>query len=127
MIINLKPFPAPRPRFSKRGTYNPSEYTNYKKTFLLLAKRQCKAYFNGAICLKVTFFMQIPASESKKKQRELIGQYHIKKPDTDNLIKTVKDSLEGTFYHNDSQICKVIAEKIYSENPRVDVNLCELK
>ena len=124
--INLKPFPTPRPRFSKFGTYNPAAYTNYKKAFLLLTKRQCKTYFNGALKLEVTFFMQIPASLSKKKQRELIGQYHIKKPDTDNLLKTVKDSLEGTFYKNDSQICKVEAEKIYSDKPRVDFEIKEI-
>jgi len=126
MIINLIPYPAPRPRFSKFGTYNPASYTQYKKDFLALAKLQSKTYFNGAICLNITFFMQIPKSLSKKKQNELIGQYHIKKPDLDNLIKTVKDSLEGTFYKNDSQICKVVAEKIYSDDPRVEFELVVL-
>jgi Holliday junction resolvase RusA-like endonuclease len=124
--INLIPFPAPRPRFSKYGTYNPEKYTEYKKAFALLAKRQCKTYLNGAIKLEVTFIMQIPKSLSKKKQSELIGQYHIKKPDTDNLVKTVKDSLNGVLYKDDSQISKVVATKIYGENPRALLELTEL-
>lgn len=126
MTIKLPPFPAPRPRFSKFGTYNTPEYTNYKTAFALLAKRECKTYFSGAIRLEVTFFMQMPKPLSKKKRSELIGQYHIKKPDTDNLIKTVKDSLEGIFYKNDSQICEVIAKKIYSDTPRVELEFNEI-
>jgi len=124
IVIPLAPYPAPRPRFSKFGTYNPKKYTQYKKDFLLLTKVQCKTYFEGCIELNITFFMQIPASLSKKKRSELIEQhYHIKKPDADNLLKTVKDSLEGTFYKNDSQICKVTMQKVYSDKPRVEFEL----
>lgn len=126
MIIDLLPFPAPRPRFSKYGTHNPPKYTKYKKDFLKEVKKQCKTYYNGAIRLEVVFFMQIPKSSSKKVYKRLIDSYHTKKPDTDNLIKTVKDSLEGVFYNNDSQICEIKAMKIYSDKPRVQINLYEL-
>ena len=124
--IDLPPLAAPRPRFSKFGTYNNPKYTNYKKAFSLLAKRQCKSYFEGATRLEVTFYMQIPKSLSKKKQNELIGQYHIKKPDTDNLIKTVKDALNEVLYKDDSIICEVEAKKIYSDEPRVEFKLISL-
>ena len=127
MIVDLKPFPAPRPRFSKRGTYNPKEYTAYKHLFGLFAKRVYKKQLEGALKLEVTFFMQIPKSLSKKKHGELIGQYHIKKPDTDNLVKTVKDSLNGIVYKDDSQVSVILAKKIYSENPRVEFYVAPLK
>ena len=52
--------------------------------------------------------------------------YHTKKPDSDNLLKTVKDALEGTFYKNDSQICKVNMEKVYSDRPRIEFELKEI-
>ena len=127
IVIPLAPYPAPRPRFSKFGTYNPKKYTDYKKNFLMLTKMQCKTYFEGAIRLDITFFMPIPLSLSKKKQSELIEQhYHIKKPDSDNLLKTVKDSLEGTYYKNDSQICVVNMQKVYSHKPRVEFELIKL-
>ena len=127
VIINLPPYPAPRPRFSKFGTYNPKKYTDYKKLFLSLAKRESKTYFNGGIKAEVVFYMQIPKSLSKKKHTSLIGQFHTKKPDADNLLKTVKDALEGTFYKNDSQICDVSVKKIYSEKPRVELILKEIE
>ncbi len=124
IVIPLTPYPAPRPRFSKFGTYNPKKYTEHKKAFALLAKVQSKTYFERGIELNVTFFMPIPTSLSKKKRSELIEQhYHIKKPDCDNLLKTVKDSLEGVFYKNDSQICKVTMQKVYSDKPRVEFKL----
>ena len=123
MIIKLKPFAAPRPRFSKYGTYNSKEYTSYKHLFGLLAKSAYKKHLEGALRLEVTFFMQIPKSLSKKKHNELIGKYHIKKSDLDNLVKTVLDSLEGICFKNDSQVSKITATKIYDVNPRVEFTL----
>ena len=76
--------------------------------------------------MEVCFYMPIPASWSKKKQREHIGAWHISKPDNDNLIKGVKDALEGVAYDNDSQVCHETSYKIYSENPRIEVELKEL-
>ena len=126
ITIPLKPMPAPRPRFSKNGTYNPSSYTKYKNDVLTLAKQQCKTYFNGALSLDITFYMEIPESLSKIKREALMGEYHISKPDSDNLLKSIKDALEGTFYKNDSQICKVNMEKVYSNNPRTEFVLSEI-
>ena len=126
MIIDLIPMPAPRPRFSKFGTYNPAKYTQYKKDMLAEAKKQCQSYFKGGVRLEVVFFMPIPASLSKKKHIELMGQYHIMKPATDKLIKTFKYSIVVTFYKNDSQICEIKAMKIYSNKPRVQINLYEV-
>jgi Holliday junction resolvase RusA-like endonuclease len=118
--------PAPRPRFSRFGTYNNPKYTAYKVAFATLAKKQCKRYFEGATRLEVVFYMPIPKSLSKKKRESLMGQYHIKKPDTDNLIKTVKDALNEVLYKDDSIICEVEAKKIYSDNPRVEFELINL-
>ena len=93
----------------------------------MLSKTQNNTYLMGAIRLEVTFYMPIPASLSKKKHNELIEQhYHIKKPDLDNLVKAVCDSLEGTYFKNDSQICEIIAKKVYDENPRTEFQLVKL-
>jgi len=127
IIIPLIPMAAPRPRFSKFGTYNDKKYTVYKQALLVSARSQDKSYFNGATKLEVTFYMPIPASLSKVKQKALNGEFHIKRPDTDNLLKSVKDSLNGIFYKDDSQICDVVAKKIYSTHPRTEIILKEIK
>ncbi|MFL8231041.1 RusA family crossover junction endodeoxyribonuclease, partial [Clostridioides difficile] len=46
-----------------------------------------------------------------------------KKPDLDNIIKSVADSLNGIAYKDDSQIVEVVSKKYYSDRPRVEVEL----
>ncbi|CZR99694.1 Endodeoxyribonuclease RusA [Clostridioides difficile] len=46
-----------------------------------------------------------------------------KKPDLDNIIKSVADSLNGIAYKDDSQIVEVVSKKYYSDKPRVEVIL----
>lgn len=45
--------------------------------------------------LSLLFELPMPASWSKKKRREMLGQPHRQKPDIDNLTKAVLDSLCG--------------------------------
>jgi len=40
-------------------------------------------------------------------------EHHIKKPDLDNLAKSVKDALQGLIYKTDSQIVELILRKRY--------------
>lgn len=39
--------------------------------------------------------------------------HHTKKPDLDNLTKSIKDALEGIFFKNDSQITELKSLKMY--------------
>lgn len=63
--------------------------------------------------------------------RELI--WHNKKPDLDNLIKAVFDSItdagynkidkKGLVWSDDSIVCDLHAKKVYSPNPRIEVEI----
>jgi crossover junction endodeoxyribonuclease RusA len=90
IIIPLIPMAAPRPRFSKFGTYNDKKYTTYKQALLVSARSQDKSYFNGATKLEVTFYMPIPASLSKVKQKALNGEFHSTYPRTEIILKEIK-------------------------------------
>ena len=46
-----------------------------------------------------------------------------KKPDIDNVIKSILDALNGVAYHDDTQVVAVFAEKYYSDTPRVEVEI----
>ena len=67
----------------------------------------------------------MPKSTSKKK----LGMMKLgilepaKKPDVDNILKTVMDALEKLAYKNDSQICHVVIDKDFSERPRLEITL----
>ena len=127
MIFPITPKPTPRPRVGKFGAYYPKEYQAYKDQLKQLAALICKEKHEGPISMRIEFYMPIPASLSKKKKLDLVDQWHIKKPDCDNLAKGVKDALEGIAYDNDSQVCELIIRKRYSTKPRIEVDLWELK
>lgn len=72
---------------------------------------------DGPLRLTVTFSMRIPKSwnKSDKESAELGGIRPIVKPDIDNLVKLVGDSLNGIAYKDDSQIVEVMAVKKYGK------------
>lgn len=66
----------------------------------------------------------------RKKERELriTGAHRpIVKPDTDNYIKSTLDGLNGLLWEDDNQIVKIVAEKYYSDRPRVEIEVEEVK
>lgn len=53
-------------------------------------------------------------------------EYHTSKPDLDKLIRCVKDALTGVAWKDDSQVCELVADKMYGENPGVVVKIDEV-
>ena len=82
--------------------------------------------FGGAVELSVVARFSIPASWSKKRrQAAMDGVEHVtKRPDLDNVLKAIKDGLNGVAWKDDSQVC-VLREcrKGYSDTPRVLVTV----
>lgn len=77
----------------------------------------------------------IPKSYSKKKQALCRDRILVpdKKPDIDNICKAVLDALQGGrgesgyAFDDDSQIVSLYAEKVYAEEPFVEVEIDEYK
>ena len=78
-----------------------------------------------AISAVVTMFYQMPKSGTKAVcvGRENGSIRPMTKPDIDNVLKAIFDSLNGIVYHDDSQIVEVTSSKHYSDKPRVEVLL----
>jgi Holliday junction resolvase RusA-like endonuclease len=117
-------------RMGKTGIrmYTPPKTASYEATcrYAAMAAMAGTAPLTGP--LLVTFFlhMPIPASLSLKKQVELNGKPHVKKPDVSNILKAVEDALNGIVWHDDSQIAHLTAHKVYSLEPRVVVRVSEV-
>lgn len=126
-----------RPRVSRRGmyvhTYTPEKTRVFEDSvrFEFMASNcdPMPVYPKDKVLKsKVLIGVSIPQSYSKKKQAlcrdRMIAP--AKKPDLDNILKSVFDSLCGYAFEDDSQIVKIIAEKVYSEKPFVEVEIDEL-
>jgi len=121
----VKPKAAPRPRVTQNGTYNDSDYTKWKNGLKLLAKSKIKKQIEGEVYLQIEFFYEIPKSWTKKKKEN--AKWHTSKPDIDNLIKSVMDSLNGIAFKDDSQVVMIQARKQYATINGVKIEIKELK
>ena len=84
------------------------------------------------VSVEIRALFQIPASAPKKSRIQMMLQriFPVKKPDIDNIVKAVFDGLNSVAWHDDKQIVKLIAEKIYTgENdmPSVIVRVTEIE
>ena len=115
MIIELAPVACPRPRVTRSGrVYYPVKYREWVKE---MKERLSDVYVpDGPIIVEITFVIQRP-------QRLGAGEreYHDKRPDIDNLVKSVLDALP---IDDDARVVKIIADKFYAssdEGPSIEL------
>lgn len=123
-----------RPRFggkTKDGrpiTRTPEQTVLYENLVITEYRQQCgtaKFPDNAMLDMRIMAYYAIPASASKKKQRQMEdGTLRpAKKPDMDNIIKIVADSLNDVAYRDDAQIVDCQLRKFYSRQPRIEITL----
>lgn len=66
---------------------------------------------------EIIFLMPMPKSWSKKKKAEMEHEPHQQKPDLDNLVKAVLDSV----YEDDAHIWQLTATKIWAYEGAIDI------
>jgi Holliday junction resolvase RusA-like endonuclease len=120
-IVQGNPVPQPRQRLGLKyigGKLRPANYTpkddpvNTWKNMIRLVARQAHDgdILTGPIQCELTCVFPRP----KFMQRKTIATprvFHAKKPDIDNLQKSVFDALNGYLWKDDSQISQVTASK----------------
>jgi Holliday junction resolvase RusA-like endonuclease len=105
--------------------YTPEDTVVYENLVRLAAKEAMDGAgpFDSPMALIVAIYLPIPQSWSKKKQEKartgLVGA--TKKPDADNVLKALKDGMNGVVYVDDARITDVTLQKRYALSPRVDV------
>jgi Holliday junction resolvase RusA-like endonuclease len=116
-----------RHRHVNRGgftrTYDPSASDKADFLAICLQKRP-ETPLEGPIMLQILAVMPRPKSHFTKKGLRLSAPlYHTSKPDADNLSKLVKDALNGVFWKDDSQVCKLFVTKAYGTAPRTEIQI----
>lgn len=117
-----------RPRFVRKTgiAYTPKRTQDAEKSFLYQALyHKPPEPIKEPVSLYIRFCMPIPKSTSKKKRQEMLQSPtpHTKRPDLDNLVKLVKDALNGVFWLDDNQIYNLHTEKIYGEVPKTIIEI----
>ena len=129
IVIPMPPRPKGRPRFANGHAYTPKDTMEYEEAVQTIARLAIKEPYECPLRLKITFFMPIPKSWSKAKKMRAMGGSEVPstKPDIDNLCKAILDSLNGGIgYNDDKQVVEIYAEKVYSDNPRTEIELEEI-
>jgi Holliday junction resolvase RusA-like endonuclease len=79
--------------------------------------------------VKIIAYYEVPRSASKKKKLQMLYNeiFPTIKPDTDNIAKSILDSLNGIAYLDDKQVVKLEVEKYYSQVSSVSVMIEEIE
>lgn len=128
-VIDGEPVAKGRPRFTTTGrTYTPKRTADYEK-------RVRQAYSGEMfpedipLSVHINAYMGIPKSASKKVREDMRKGFKrpLKKPDGDNIAKAICDALNGKAYVDDKQVVRLTVEKWYSDYPRAEVRISEVK
>lgn len=120
------PVPKGRPKSARIGNrailYTPKKTRAYEAYIASAAKDYTPSggLLEGPLRVSLSFYFKRPKSLSKK------CLYHVKRPDIDNIIKSILDALEGVIYKNDSQVVELHATKSYGDPSHVEVKIEEL-
>lgn len=131
--VEGKPVGKARPRFTRRGfAYTPEKTVQYEAAVRAACIEAMRVQgvqkrVGVPLAIKCAFFFEPPASWSKKRRTEAADMApYDQKPDGDNLLKIVKDALNGVAYDDDKRICSETATKLYSVASRADITLYEV-
>ena len=122
-----------RPRVVRGGkfprTYTPKKTREWEEVVAAEARQaaweqvglsdSAVVFDDDLLAVEIAFYLPIPKSWSKKKTWEAngamqeLGALHGRRPDLDNLVKSVLDAMDGIVFRDDAQIGKVTAEKRY--------------
>jgi len=127
LVIQGKAIPKERPRVVKGGTqtYTPARTKAFAakvKAAGTAAVGRC-APWSGPVEGVVTFELAPPKSwHPVERQMALAGQIiPTARPDFDNTLKNVLDSLNGILWVDDSQVARCLIERRYADEDRVVV------
>ncbi len=131
-VIQGKAQAKQRPRFNTHTgrTYTPNNTINYENWVKIcyLEKYKDKELMDKPLRVTIRAFLEIPKSTSKKKKQQMLDNEILPmvKPDTDNIAKSILDSLNGIAYKDDKQVAELIVYKFYNDTPYVNVTIEEI-
>ena len=131
LVVPGKAQAKERPRLGKYGTYTPyktKNCENWIKTIFIQNYPLMKP-LESPLRVSIILNVDIPTSASKKKQDEMRRGILLptKKPDVDNVAKSILDALNKIAYRDDKQIIHLEVTKRYSDFTNAEIIIEELE
>lgn len=124
VTIPGKPTPKARPRLGKWGVYTPKETTDYERyvsEVIFYHLHKDKATVMLPICDPIKLVIRVYFNPAYHKENYDLP--HTKRPDIDNLLKSLMDGLNRGIIKDDSQVYKVDIEKWLSRRNEVRLEI----
>lgn len=117
-----------RPRVTAHGTFTPVRTKDYER---LIGRCYCakadvrREEYVCPVKMMITVYVAPPKSMTKSmRERALRNDFApTKKPDIDNIAKSVLDALNGLAYADDKQVCDLCVRKLYGDEHGIRVTL----
>lgn len=119
----------PRVNMNTGMIYTPNKTKDYEalvqQSFRLKYPRYVE--LQGRIAIEITAYIKIPNSTSKaNKEKMLLGEISpTKKPDIDNIAKSLLDAMNKFIFHDDNQVSKITIEKQYALEDKTKIKVYE--
>ena len=130
-IVKGDPKSKQRPIFSSKGgkvrVFTGKSTSYYENLIKMHAQQHIKQPLDGAVGILITFYLHRP-KYMMWKTKPMPAVYCAKRPDIDNLVKSVVDGLNGVAFNDDAQIVHMHAKKMYhsgNEGARTEISIWE--
>ena len=101
------------PRMTRTGrAYIPAKSRGYINSVTLAASEVLKSPLDCAVAIEIKSYKARPKALSRKKDPDCAMWCH-KKPDADNIAKSVLDGLKPWF--DDAMVVRLVVETLYTE------------
>lgn len=104
--VEGRPVPKARPRVARGHAYTPQRTKDYEELVRIAYKIAHGTKIDGAVYMKIRVVYKAP-------KKSLLCHNRTKKPDLDNIAKSIMDGLNGIAYEDDSQVSFLQIEKVY--------------
>tara|TARA_R110002012_G_C11586420_1_gene605838 strand:- start:71 stop:487 length:417 start_codon:yes stop_codon:yes gene_type:complete len=126
--VPIEPKGKSRHRTAGNGhTYTPAKQVRWEQQFALFASQyRPDTPMEGPLELHIKAVFSRPKRLQRKKDPEGLI-LHDKKPDIDNVVKSIADALNDTgWWRDDCQVSRCLVTKCYAEKdqaPRIEVQI----
>lgn len=120
VTIPIRAMPKERPRFNfkNKRAYTPEKTRKFEQVVKMFLPKMVP--LEGPLSVRVIFSFTV----SKKVRLE--NRFPYKKTDLDNTIKSLLDACNGALWIDDSQVCQIVAQKIYGDLDYIELEVFKI-